>query len=65
MIGDFAPYLADDEMEYGEPKVKQINDLMPSCIFLYPAILDEIDPPYEGPVETINMDISKLNIINV
>jgi hypothetical protein len=26
MIGDFAPYLADDEMEYGEPKVKQINE---------------------------------------
>lgn len=45
--------------------MKQNYDLMPSCIFLYPAILDEIDPPYEGPVETINMDISKLNIINV
>ena len=45
--------------------MEQNYDLMPSCISLYPAILDEIDPPYEGPIETVNMDISKLNVINV
>ena len=38
------------------------QEMMPSCIYLYPAWLDEIDPTEEGEVITVNepFDMSKV-----